>query len=112
MPLPDKAEEATLETEEMASVAFGCVAFGAGVVSGGSYVFCPGVLVGVEPVPLLEAGGKMPPKRPSLPKRPPAVLVLDGVGVDDTAIVLVKVVDSPTKMTGVEDSVVFVGRYE
>ena len=70
------------------------------------------MLVGVEPVPLFEAGGRMPPKRPSLPRSPPSVLVVDGVGVDETAIVLVKVVDNPTKMTGVEDSVVFVGRYE
>lgn len=68
----------------------------------------PAVLVGAVPVPLFEAGGKIPPKSPSLPKRPPSVLVLEGVAVDVTGIVLVNVVDNPTKMTGVEDSVPFV----
>lgn len=68
-------------------------------------MFCPAVLVEVEPVPLFEAGGKMPPKSP-------LALVLEGVGVGGTAIVLVKVVESPTKMTGVEESVLFVGDFE
>lgn len=42
------------------------------------------------------------------PKRPPPSVVLDGVGVE-VGISLVNVVDSPTKMMGVEETVVFGG---